>query len=172
MYKISEDKISKEIDKIIGKLHILRKKKELWGLTEEEDKLLKSLTVEYAKNYYQFIDNIFNDYIEPYIYNEEIIEIKSILQDRYNWNGNLLCFDFKLNKLLKIFNDEDKEDIISLLERLMEEELKMLYILEESDYGREMVELFSSLQNVDKDICISRYIRTRYNVMISMIEEV
>ena len=171
MYKLSEDKISKELDKIIGKLHILRKKKELWGLTEEEDNLLKSLKVEYAKNYYQFIDNIFNEYIEPYIYNEEIIEIKSILQDRYNWNGNLLCFDFKLNKLLNLFNDDDKEDVITLLEKLMEEELKMLYILEESDYGKEMIELFSLLQSVDKNICISKYIKTRYMIMISMIKE-
>lgn len=171
MYNLSEDKISKDIDKIIGKLHILRKKKELWGLTDDENTMLMNLTFEYAKNYYQLIDNIFNDYIEPFIYNEEIIEIKSILQDKYNWNGNLLCFDSQLNKLLKIFSNKDKTVVVSLLRKLMEEELKMSYMFEESDYGQEIIELFSSLQNIDKSICVSKYIKTRYSIMINMIEE-
>lgn len=171
MYNLSEDKISKDLDKIIGKLHILKKKKELWGLTEDENKTLMNLTVEYAKNYYQLIDNIFNDYIEPFIYNEEIIEIKSILKDKYNWDGNLLCFDSNLNKLLKIFSKKDKESVVYLLNRLMEEELKMSYIFEESNYGKEIIELFSSLQNIDKSICINKYIKTRYNIMINMIKE-
>ena len=171
MYNLSEDKISKDIDKIIGKLHILRKKKELWGLTDDENTMLMNLTFEYAKNYYQLIDNIFNDYIEPFIYNEEIIEIKSILQDKYNWNGNLLCFDSQLNKLLKIFSNKDKTVVVSLLRKLMEEELKMSYMFEESDYGQEIIELFSSLQNIDKNICVSKYIKTRYSIMINMIEE-
>lgn len=172
MYSLSEDKISKDIDKIIGKLHVLKKKKSLWGLTEEENKILMNLTFEYAKNYYQFIDNIFNNYIEPFIYNEKIIEIKCIFKDKYCWDGNLLCFDSKLKKIFKGLSSDDKETVILLLKEVMNEELKMVNEFESSEYGIETIELFSSLQNVDKEGCVGKYIKTRYNIMISMIEEV
>lgn len=168
---LSEEKISKKIDKIIGKLHILRKKKELWGLTEEENIQLMNLTFEYAKNYYQLMDNIFDSYIEPFIYNDRIIDIKSELSDLYGWNGNLLCFDSNLKNLFSNFKKESKEKIILLIKELMNEELQEAIKFERSDYGKEIIELFSSLQNTKKDGCVCKYIKTRYNVMISMIEE-
>lgn len=168
---LSEEKISKNIDKIIGKLHILRKKKELWGLTEEENQSLMNLTFEYAKNYYQLMDNIFNNYIEPFIFNDRIIELKSILTDKYGWDGNLLCFDINLKDLFKNISNDNKTEVISFIEELMNEELKEAVKLESSDYGKEIMELFSSLRNTNINGCVSKYIKMRYSIMISLIEE-
>lgn len=170
-YNLNEDKISKDIDKIIGKLHILRKKKELWGLTNEENTSLMNLTIEYAKNYYQLIDNIFNNYIEPFIYNDRVIEIKSELTDFYGWSGNLLCFDSNLKGLFSKINNDNKDSLILLVNELMDEELSEAIGFENNNYNKEILELFSSLQNTNKEGCVYKYIKTRYTTMISIIEE-
>lgn len=168
MQVTNEEALSNNIDKIIKKINVLKSKKKLWGLNLEDEKELIKLTLLYMKHYYQLIDVIFNDYVEPFLYNDKIISIKNEMLNTYNWDGSLFFFDSDIENLLN--NVKDKSGIINHLKELQKEELKMFVYFKSSQYGEEIIELFGLLQNISKDGGIEKYINVRYNTLISLIE--
>lgn len=162
-----EDKVCKDIEKLVNKIQILKKKKKLWGLTDDEDNIMINMILEYFQNFYKLIDIVFCNYIEPFLYNEDIICIKSKLMDKYNWNGNLLL---KEDDIKIVDNIDDKYYFIVLIERLRELELKEAEKFSNTEHGREASEMFCLLQNIKYDYkCIEKYIDIRYDLILSMI---
>lgn len=174
MQTINEEKLNKDIDKIVAKVHMLQKKKRLWGLSEEENNELSKLLFTYMKNHYQLIDVVFSNYVEPFLYNDKIVYIKSVLTSKYDWDGSLLFFDNDMEKLFNKINDkqDNKQEVLDLINELVEEELVMSADFEDSDYGQEIIELFGTLQNTTSPDCIENYIRLRNDIITTMIMEV
>ena len=167
---LQEDKICKDIEKLIGRINTLKKKKKLWGLTSEEDLKMIELILEYLKNYYQLIDIIFNNYIEPFIYNDKIVNIKTELFMKYEWDGNLTMFEEDIERLMSISKDS-RVELVGLIEELKEEEILMAKEFSETEYGKEACEMFCILQNIKlSNNCIEKYIITRYDIILGLIE--
>ncbi len=167
---LQEKRICNDIDKLIGRISTLQKKKKLWGLNVEEDKKLIGLTVDYLKNYYQLIDIVFNNYIEPFMYNDNIIDIKEELYSKYNWDGSVTMFNDDIDELLNNCKDSIP-DVLNLIEQLKDEELLAADEFINTEYGKEAIEMFCSLQNVEiNDECIRKYILVRYEVILGLLE--
>lgn len=167
---LQEEKLCKDIENLIGRIHTLKKKKKLWGLSIEEESKMVKLTLEYLKNYYQLIDIIFSSYIEPFLYNDTIVDIKEEIYMKYEWDGNLTMFEEDIDKLLESSKNSTVE-LISLIEKLKEEELKTAKEFVSTEYGKEACEMFCMMQNIKFDFkCIEKYIYTRYDVILGLLE--
>lgn len=167
---LQEKRICDDIDKLIVRINILQKKKKLWGLSLEDDKNLIKLTMDYLRNYYQLIDIVFNNYIEPFMYNDNIIDIKEELYLKYKWDGSIMMFNDDIEKMINNCKNSIS-DVLRLVEKLKDEELLMADEFSKTEYGKEAIEMFCSLQNIKTDNqCIKKYIMIRYEVILGLLE--
>lgn len=167
--EVSEQNLYTKIEKLVKKIDLLERKKKQWGLSREEYNKLYRYNIEFLQNHYQLIDITFNNYIEPFLYNDRIIEIKSELFETYKWDGKLLCFDEDINNFIKNVKD-NKNDVIKLLNELKDEEIKSSIEFLLTEQGQEMEELFCKLKNTSEKNSIKEYIDIRYDIMMEMIE--
>lgn len=168
MQMMNEEKLSKDIEKIINKIQILQKKKKMWDLSEIENEELLKLLLEYMRTNYQLTDVVFLKYIEPFLYNEKIIDLKGKLMSKYNWEGQLLFIDKDIQNLVNKINN--KSEILDIISEITNEELELVNDFNISIYGEEISDLFASLQNNDK-YSIKTYIQMRHEIILEMIME-
>lgn len=168
MQMMNEEKLSKDIEKIINKIQILQKKKKMWDLSEIENEELLKLLLEYMRTNYQLTDVVFLKYIEPFLYNEKIIDLKGKLMSKYNWEGQLLFIDKDIQNLVNKINN--KSEILDIISEITNEELELVDDFNISIYGEEISDLFASLQNNDK-YSIKTYIQMRREIILEMIME-
>lgn len=162
-----EDKVCKDIDKLVNKIDILKKKKRLWGLSVAEDNDMVKMILQYFQNFYKLIDIVFCNYIEPLMYTDEIIQLKAELFDKYKWEGNILIFE----EDMKIYdNIKEVYEFMVLIEKLRECEKKEARKFANTEYGKEACEMFCALQNIDDCQCIEKYIDIRYDLILSIID--
>jgi hypothetical protein len=162
-----EEQLSDTIDKILHKAELLEKKKAKWGISDEETKELIVLKLQYMKYYYKLIDDVFVDYIEPFLFTNEIIDLKQEILSKSGWEGNLLFEEKEIDKFL---NDvDDFEQIIDLVESVRDEEIAAMEKFEEDDISSEILELFGLL-NIGPEDSIENYIEMRYNIILSLLE--
>jgi UDP-galactopyranose mutase len=167
MKKLTEKELCDKIDKILHKLEVIEKKEKLWGISEEERKETIILRVEYMKYYYKLIDNIFIDYIEPFLFTEEIVNLKQEVLAKTGWTGELLFEEKEIDKFLD--NVDNYEEVIELIKEIKEEELSMVENFEKSEISIDLIDLFKIL-NSTENADISEYIELRYNIIISLLE--
>lgn len=169
---LQEKALMNKIDKLINSIEILKKKEQLWGLGAEDTKKLLSLTIEYLRNYYQLIDIAFGEYIEPFIFNDKIIDLKEQLRSKYNWEGNILLFNDDISELMESIGD-DKKSVLSIIEEITKEEIESVKEFKKTDYGQESIKMFCTLQNKDLDEdCMEKYINTRLFILKDLFEEI
>jgi hypothetical protein len=165
--KLTEEQICSTIDKILHRAEVLEKKKKRWGITDEETRELIILKLQYMKYYYKLIDDIFVDYIEPFLFTNEIINLKQEILARSGWEGNLLFEEAEINNFLN--SVDDFEQIIDLVESVRDEEIAAMEKFEEDDISSEILELFGLL-NIGPEDSIENYIEMRYNIILSLLE--
>jgi hypothetical protein len=164
-----EEQLCDTIDKILHKAELLEKKKAKWGISDEETKELIILKLQYMKYYYKLIDDVFVDYIEPFLFTNEIIDLKQEILSKSGWEGNLLFEEKEIDKFL---NDVDNfEEVIDLIESVRDEEIEMMKKFEKEDVSPETLELFRLINTGSgTNDTIGNYIELRYNIILSLLE--
>ena len=175
MKQYSEEKLYNTIDKILDKIEVLEKKKKLWGLAKEDGIKLLKLKFEYLKYYSILIDKVFVDYVEPVIYTEEIIDLKSRILMESKWEGQLLIIEEDINEFIKNVRGKE-EEIIDMINELRMREIKEIADLEDNIISEEIFKLFSELPGMegeeeDYKINIIEYVMMKYDVMLSLLED-
>lgn len=168
----TEENLYNKIDKILNKSMKLEKKKKLWGINEEEEIQLFKLKLEYLQYYSMLIDMVFINYVEPMIYDEEIMDIKSEIMMKSNWEGNVLMTEDEIDNFINKI--KDKEDMINLIQKLKIKEIKNMKKTEINGLGEEIFKLFNELPGIGEDEDyknnIIDYIIIKYDIMISILE--
>lgn len=168
MQNLSGEQLYKKVDKTLQKAIVLDKKKKLWGISELENKKLNESILDYTRYYFKLIDDVFVNYIEPFLFTDKIINLKQEILFKSGWEGNLLFEDNEINEFIK--KADNLKEIKILLQMLKTEELKMTLQFEKSEYGLEIMDLFSELNNSKDEDCVIKYIRLRYNIMIKLLD--
>lgn len=168
MQGLTKEKLMKHLDKTIQRAVTLEKKKKRWGITEQENKELSKLMLNYTRYYFKLMDDIFIDYIEPFLFTDEIIDLKQEILFKSGWEGNLLFEDIEICEFVSTV--DSIEEVRELIQLLKTEELKMTLQFEQSEYGLEVTDLFRALNHVDKEDSIAKYVQLRYDMMISLLE--
>ena len=165
---LKENQMCNEIEKKLQRLQVLKKKKKLWGLNEKEEKEYAAIKLKYIVEYFELVDIIFIEYIEPFLFTNDIISKKTEIMEETGWEGNLLFKDKDIQGFLD--NVKDKEKVIGILTYLKNEEIKQVEEFKNSEYGKKMLELFYVLNNIENESnFIINYIETRYEIMICLI---
>lgn len=150
--------LHKQIDKY-------KKRLDLWKeLPEEDEKKLEELGVEYLETHYKLVDMTFTDNIEPFLYNDEIIHLKQMMNDKYQWTGEIIFDDEYLLNVLK--NIEDVDELYSIMDEIETEELKQVQEFLETEAGKEIEYAFGQLILNEEDMdSISKYITSRNKII-------
>lgn len=165
-----EKEFCKKFEKLSKDINILDKKKKLWGLNSEESIKLNFLILDYMRYYYKLVDIIFNKYIEPLLFNDNIIGLKQELLLLLEWDGELLFFEEDIEVFMNKINDNNRQYIIELLEDLSHLEIESSKDIKFED--EEIISLFIELNNIEnRNECIIEYIKIKYDILIELIKE-
>lgn len=161
------EKIYGKMDAITQKIKLIEDKKNLWGIYDEEE--VEKLMLKYLQYYYELSDETFIDYIEPFLYNEDIIKMKSILIDKYKWDGKIYFIEEDIEKFNNMIYD--KKEFLKLFKKITEEEIKNIHIESIQNDIKEMNVLFSELNHCKDENYIETYINTRFEIIKNLLGE-
>lgn len=156
----------------LGELHKqiekLKKRLELWKtLPKEQEEKLEKLGNEYIETHYKLVDMTFTDNIEPFLYNEDIIYLKQMMDDKYQWSGEIIFDDEYLLNVLKSIKDID--ELYNIMDKIEEQELQEVKKFIETEAGKEVEYAFGQLiLNKEDTDSITKYITGKNKIIKKM----
>ena len=131
----------------------------------ETERLSEKLSTEYLEAHYKLVDLTFTDHIEPFLYNDKIIDLKTKMEEKYNWSGEIMFDDDYMESVMKSIKDVD--DFLDDIEELEKLELSQVEDFINTPSGEEIEDAFKNLILLEEESeqdSISRYIVNRTDI--------
>ncbi len=99
-----------ELDKLDKKINIYRKKMKVMGLDKEENDKLVELVIRFTRKRIDLNDNVFDEYVLPYILEDDTVNILNDLIRDIGWRGQYISEESEEENIVSKFNEVDKKD--------------------------------------------------------------
>lgn len=161
------ESLATKLESTHKKLFLMKKRLDRWGLNDEEKIKLEKLSTEYLETHYKLVDLTFTDHIEPFLYTDKIIDLKTKMEEKYNWSGEIMFDDDYMESVMKSI--EDVDDFLDDIDELEKLELSQVGDFIDTPSGEEIEDAFKNLmvfenESEDKLDSISRYIISRSDI--------
>lgn len=159
------ESLATKLEALHKKLLLLKKRLDRWGLNDEEKIKLEKLSTEYLEAHYKLVDLTFTDHIEPFLYNDKIIDLKTKMEEKYNWSGEIMFDDDYMESVMKSIKDVD--GFLDDIEELEKLELSQVEDFINTPSGEEIEDAFKNLMLLEEESeqdSISRYIVNRTDI--------